>query len=237
MPLINYGTLRGQILDASPYQQGADHYQILVKDDTYYRIAVDVYSRFAGQVKNYSSTQNMVLATDRMVMFYKDENYQHPIIADFLQLKSGFTAKSNLKSSLCLDYVHSETPLFPIEAMKIVQPKSNASAGENLNSDIDPWIQKAKNNPQATVFAFGSGWNDNAPGSNPDQHIYFNPNPSLGIHNIHMNQGDSGMESKSNGSGQDGALFIYFSDIKQCVAMFFRFQNQSIDTDAQGNPV
>ncbi|MGI4749716.1 MAG: DUF2278 family protein [Janthinobacterium lividum] len=237
MPLTSYGALRGQILDASPYQQGADHYQILVKTDTYYRIAVDVYSRMAGQIKNYPSDQSAVLDTDRMVMFYKDENYQHPIIADFLQLNVGFTAKANLKPTLCLDYLHSETPLFPIEAMKIVQPKSDTSPGENLNSDIDPWIQKAKNNPQAEVFAFGSGWNDNDPGSKPDQHIYFDPNPSLGIHDIHLNQGDTSMESKNNGSRQDGALFIYFKDANQCVAMFFKFQNQSIDTDVQGNPL
>jgi len=51
-----------------------------------------------------------------------------------------------------------------------------------------------------------------------------------------MNQGDTGTQAKSNGSKQDGALFIYFKSTQKWVAMFFRFQNQSINTDANGNP-
>jgi uncharacterized protein YukJ len=62
----------------------------------------------------------------------------------------------------------------------------------------------------------------------------------MGIHDIHMNQGDSGSEEKNNGPGQDGALFLRFIGVAGTadtwVAMFFRFQNQSITTDSNGNP-
>jgi uncharacterized protein YukJ len=96
------------------------------------------------------------------------------------------------------------------------------------------------NNPQAEVFAFGSGWDDSISG-HPDPRQYFHPNPSRGIHDIHMNQGDTGSEKKNNGAGQDGALFIRFigasATADTWVGMFFRFQNQSINTDGQGNPV
>ncbi|MGI4804783.1 MAG: DUF2278 family protein, partial [Janthinobacterium lividum] len=79
--------------------------------------------------------------------------------------------------------------------------------------------------------------NDNTPGSNVDRRSFFAHNPSLGVHDIHMNQGDTGNEGKNNGSGQDGALFIHFKDTGKWVAMFFRFQNQSIHTDQNGEPV
>ncbi len=237
MPVANYGVLRGQITDAMPYQKGTDHYQILVQADQFYRIAVDVYSKFAGQVLGYSPDQQPILDTNRMVMYYKDENYQHPVTAAILKCKVGFTAKAAMSPSTYLDYLRYAPPLFPISKMKVVKPKSDGSPGDNLNSDIDPWVQQAKNNPQAEVFAFGSAWNDSIPGSNIDKRVFFSPNPSLGIHDIHMNQGDTGNERKNNGSGQDGALFIHFKDTDKWVAMFFKFQNQSINTDNNGNPV
>jgi uncharacterized protein YukJ len=120
--------------------------------------------------------------------------------------------------------------------MKVVPPKQSDNDGNDLNDDIDPWIQKALNNPQAEIFAFGSFWND-AGSAHPDPTIYFNPNPSMGVHDIHMNQGDSGSEKKDNGPGQDGALFLRFIGTPDTwVAMFFRFQSQSINTDGNGNP-
>lgn len=237
MAVADYGVLRGQITDAVPYQKGADHYQILVQADQPYRIAVDVYSKFAGQSLSYSPDLQPVLDTNRMVMFYKDENYQHPVTAAILKTNIGFTARAALSPAIYLDYLHFAPTLFPINEMKVVKPKSDSSPGENLNSDIDPWVQLAKNNPQAEVFAFGSGWNDNAPGSNVDRRNFFVQNPSLGVHDIHMNQGDTGNEGKNNGGGQDGALFIHFKDTGKWVAMFFRFQNQSIHTDQNGEPV
>jgi len=233
---VNYGVLRGKITDAMPYQSGTDHYQIIVQADQLYRIAVDVYSKFAGQPVLYSANGDTVLHTDRMVMYYKDENYQHPVIPEILKCKTGFTPKAAMNASICLDYLHFTPPLFPISLMKVVKPKTDQTPGENLNGDIDPWVQKAKNNPDAEVFAFGADWNDNLPGSIPDNHPYFAQNPSVGVHDIHMNQGDTGTQAKSNGSKQDGALFIYFKSTQKWVAMFFRFQNQSINTDANGNP-
>lgn len=234
---INYGVLRGKITDAMPYQSGTDHYQILVQADQLYRVAVDVYSKFAGQPLLYPHNGSTKLDTNRMVLFYKDENYKHPVTADILKCKVSFTPKAAMAASICLDYLHFSPALFPINQMRVVKPKSDTSPGENLNGDIDPWVQKAKNNPDAEVFAFGSGWNDNLPNSLPDKNPYFTQNPPVGVHDIHMNQGDSGRQAANNGSKQDGALFIYFKSLNKWVAMFFRFQNQSIHTDGKGNPV
>ncbi|WP_158797168.1 DUF2278 family protein [Pedobacter sp. L105] len=234
---VNYGVLRGKVINSIPYKSGADHFQIEVQADQLYRIAVDVYSQFAGEKKNYAHDGNTMLDTDRMVMFYKDENFTHPLTDKILQVSTGFTAKKAMDQAICLDYLRTSPALFPIGSMKIVTPKSALGPGDDLNDDIGPWVQKATNNPDAEVFAFGSGWDDNAAGGHPDTQHYFNPNPSLGIHDIHMNQGDSGQEEKYNGIHQDGALFFHFRNANQWVALFFRFQVQEIKTDNNGNPI
>lgn len=196
---VNYGVLRGSIIDAIPYQKGADHYQIEVQADEIYRIAVDVYSQFAGEKAHFPADGNTKLDTDRMVMYYKDENYTNPVTTKILTLNKGFTPKANMDHSLCLDYLSFNPPLFPVNSMGVVKPKSDNSPGEDLNDDIDPVVQQAKNNPNAEVFAFGSGWDDNAPGNHPKTPAYFHPNPSVGVHDIHMNQGDTGQQEKNNG--------------------------------------
>ena len=237
---VNYGLLRGQIINALPYQHGTDHYQIEVSTPSAsYRIAVDVYSQFASPIKNHfrHGKNHQPLETDRMVMFYSDTNYKHPVTAKMLQAQVGFTPKSSLPKELCLDYPRYQPQLFDLTKMTVVPPKDVNGNHQDLNDKIDPWVQKAKNNPDAEVFAFGSGWDDNAPGSHPDQNHYFNPEPKLGIHDIHMNQGDTGQEAHSNGTFQDGGLFIHFKQQDQWVALFFRFQNQSTSTDNNGNPV
>lgn len=235
---INYGLLKGAVIDAIPYNSGADHYQIEVQGGSNtYRIAVDVFSALTGNTRLYSATGFNKLDTDRMVMYYKDEDYTHPVTALMPGCASGFTAKSDLDPKLYLDYIRYTPSLFPLDKMTVVPPKQEGSGdADNLNADIDPWVQKAKNNPDAEIYALGSGWDDNAPGATPDPHQYFNPNPALGIHDIHMNQGDTGHEAVNNGTWQDGALFIHFISTGQWVAMFFRFQNQSITTDDSGNP-
>jgi uncharacterized protein YukJ len=201
---VNYGVLRGSVINALRYQHGTDHYQVEVHGGGQnYRIAVDVYSQIAGNKKLYAPDGKNVLDTDRMVMFYKDENFTHPVTALMLTCPAGFTPKNKLAKGLWLDYLR-------------FLPQNNAGY---------------------EVFAFGSGWDDTAPGSHPDPTQYFHPEPALGIHDIHMNQGDTGSEAKYNGTWQDGALFIHDIKGKKWVAMFFRFQNQSTHTDnTTGNP-
>jgi uncharacterized protein YukJ len=242
MPVSDYGLLRGSVIDAIPYKKGADHYQIEVQAaGKRYRIAVDVYSQMKGGKKHYSSDKSKVLDVDREVMFYKDEGYSHPILAALGDTEEGMTSADDLPEELRLDYVRTDPALFPLDKMTVVPPKDERGNGDDLNDDIDPVIQKAKNNPDAEVFAFGSAWDDSISGK-PDPTQYFHPNPSLGIHDIHMNQGDTGSEAKYNGVWQDGALLVRFAandkegKDETWTAMFFRFQNQSTDTDDNGDP-
>lgn len=236
MAVSNYGLLKGQVINSLPFAAAGDHYQIEVKaGGQLYRVAVDVYSQLTGAKLRYSPDGKTTLGTDRMVMYYKDENYTHPVTAALQQITIGFTPKAKLPAALCLDYLRTQPALFPVDKMQVVPP--SGGKGASLDNDIDdPWVQKALNNADAEIYVFGSSWDDNAPGSHPDPHQYFHPNPTLGVHDIHMNQGDTGTEAKYNGTYQDGALLFHFITAKQWVAMFFRFQNQSIHTDNQGNP-
>jgi uncharacterized protein YukJ len=236
MPILNYGLLTGAVINAIPYKSGADHYQVeLSAAGSLYRIAVDVYSAKKGSSRHYSPEGATTWDLDREVLYYKDENYSHPILDTLAAAADGLTAAGKLPQSLLLDYLRYQPALFPIDQMKPIPPKSTSGGGGDLNDEIDPWIQKAMNNPAARLFAFGSSWDDST-SSHPDPTVYWTPNPSLGIHDIHMNQGDSGSEAQSNGSWQDGALFLRFTNdgagagtaSTTWVAMFFRFANQSI---------
>jgi uncharacterized protein YukJ len=235
MPIQNYGLLRGQITNALPYKKGADHYQIeLNAAGQLYRIAVDVYSAKKGSKRHYSpqTKGSTTWDVDREVMFYKDENYDHPILAKLTGAEQGLTPAEELPEDLLLDYLRYNPVLFPIDQMKAVPP-----AGDNadLNDDIDPAVQKAMNNANAELFVFGSSF-DNSNDTHPDPTVYFDPNPSLGMHDVHMNQGDTGSEARSNGTFQDGALFFHFADTNTWTAMFFKFVNQSTKTDDNGDP-
>lgn len=234
---LNYGLLRGQVINSLPFKTTADHYQIEVKADQLYRIAIDVYSEIAGAQVHYAKGGSTKLDTDRILLYYKNENFVHPLTAQILQAKVGFTPKASLPAALGLDYLRTSPELFPIDSMTLVPPKATGTKGNDLNDDLNPWVLKATNNPNAEVFTFGSYWNDNIPNNITDNTQYFNPDPAVGIHDVHMNQGDSGKEATNNGTHQDGALFFYFKDTNLWVTMFFRFQNQSIKTDNNGNPV
>ncbi len=80
------------------------------------------------------------------------------------------------------------------------------------------------------VFAFGSKW---GPEDKPDQ--YFKFVPGQGVHDIHMNQGNSGSYRKDNGVYQDGCLILHYPD-DTWLAVFLAFQSQTFDTDDHGNP-
>ena len=238
MPIPNYGLLTGSVINAIPYKTGADHYQIeLSAAGSLYRIAVDVYSAKKGSTRHYSPQGATTWDLDREVMYYKDENYSHPILTTLVTAAEGLTPAGQLPQPLLLDYLRYNPALFPVDQMKAIPPKEASGGGGDLNDEIDPWIQKALNNPAARLFAFGSSWDDST-SSHPDPTVYWTPNPSLGIHDIHMNQGDSGSEAAGNGTWHDGALFLQFTgDTTTWIAMFFRFTNQSTTTDDKGNPV
>jgi uncharacterized protein YukJ len=216
MPIPDYGVLVGaatakldspEALKKNP--RGSPHYQILIEaSGEKYRIAVNVKSD--------------VNPPD--LQFYLDDNYKHPILDAVGQLAEGFNAIPNGgPNTAALDYIRGN--LFDFKDLAIL-PATADGSNNDLNDIFDVWVEKALATEGALIYAFGSKW---APEKTPD--AYFDFTPGQGIHDIHMNQGNTGSFAKDNGVYTDGGLFIHFPDEDRWVAMFLKFQSQVVHTD------
>lgn len=159
------------------------------------------------------------------VMFFVDSNLlgQAPDRAELLKiwkkkltaldaLDEGFTALPDHQPGIALDYVR-EAYVHPNEMRRL--PADEPDADDDVQDELDLWVKRAVAQ-SATAYVFGSRF----PG---------------GIHDVHMNQGNSGSFAADNGAFQDGGLvFSFTSGIS--VGIFVAFQAQSWDTDSSGNP-
>jgi uncharacterized protein YukJ len=213
MPIQDYGVLKARPLQGRQATAGSPHYQIWVVDEneTNFRIAVNVESQ------------------DQPVdlQYYIAQNFQNPITSQLSTLPSAYTALDSQSGGLALDYVRGG--LFPLDQVD----QLFAIAAENpLSQLLDKQVQQAIADSDAFLCAFGTRWPET---NTPDQPFGFVPDN--GIHNIHMNQGDTDASFASeNGPWQDGALLIYLPSTQQWTAIFLKFQSQSWQTDASGQP-
>ena len=212
MPIQNYGVLKARPLQGVQATASSPHYQILVVDEneTKFRVAVNVES----------DNQPVDL------QYYIDADFQNAITSQLSTLVSTFTALDSQPGGLALDYVRGG--LFPLDQ---VDQLFAIAAEKPLSQLLDAQIQQAIADPNAFICAFGSSWHD----STPDRPFGFVPDN--GVHNIHMNQGDtdSGFASE-NGPWQDGALLIFLPSTQKWTAIFLKFQSQSWQTDDSGQP-
>jgi uncharacterized protein YukJ len=123
-----------------------------------------------------------------------------------------------------LDYLRDG--LFPIDAMTPIPPDGQGVTLQNL---LDGQVERAKTDRRAVVIALGEFFQDRGRDST------FGFSPELGVHDIHMMQGNSGSFADDNRINGDGALFIRFAG-GETVALFVRFCVQSTTTDDRGNP-
>lgn len=208
MPIQNYGVLKARLQRGVQATAGSPHYQILVVDEneTKFRVAVNVESQ------------------DQPVdlQYYVVEDFQHAITGQLSMLSSTFTALDSQPGGLALDYIRGG--LFPLDQ---VDQLFAIAAEKPLSQLLDVQIQRAIADPDAFLCAFGQRW----PQTNtPDRPFGFKPDN--GIHDIHMNQGDSDPSFASeNGPWQDGALLIYLPSTQKWTAIFLKFQSQSWQTD------
>ncbi|KRQ00989.1 DUF2278 family protein [Bradyrhizobium manausense] len=212
----HYGVLVGSVVDGFESPDGASpHYEIRVDGGGDYRIAVNVRS----------VDQSEVLA-------YFDDQFQQAgtlDLAPYLNGDPGFQAlQTGPSGSGGLDYLRDD--LFPIDAMQPIPP---AGSGVSLKNLLDANIERAKADPSAMVVAFGEFFED---AGQVDK--YFGFQPERGIHDIHMMQGNRGQFASDNRVHGDGALFLSFNSGQEIVALFVRFQTQSLQTDDRtGDPM
>src|SRR5262249_36941429 len=82
--------------------------------------------------------------------------------------------------------------------------------------------------PAARLYAVGQRW---GPETIPDKIFGFRP--GNGVHDIHMNQGNSQRFRQDDGVWQDGGLLLHYPARDQWVGIFLAFQSQAWHTDDQ----
>lgn len=192
-----------------------DHYQILVRaGSTLHRIAVNVKSA----ATNAPST----------LLFQALTTLPAELKNGLQALTPGFKKLASKPNGLALDYVRSGS--VKPATMKPVPP-DKPGADNDLKDKLEDAVLKALSQPGSLIYALGEKW---GPENNKkDKHFHFKP--GNGIHDLHMNQGNSGKWKKDNGVYQDGALYLAYPNDKWG-AFFLAFQSQTFETDAQGNP-
>lgn len=140
----------------------------------------------------------------------------------------GYHKLPSKANGIALDYVRSG--IVKPKTMKPVPPDA-PGADNDLKDKLEDAIVKAMATPGSVVYALGEKWGPEQ--NKKDQYFHFKP--GNGIHDIHMNQGNSGKYKKDNGIFQDGAIIIEFPGDKWR-AFFFAFQSQTFHTDDNGNP-
>ena len=209
MALKGYGVLRGKVLDGTREDDpNSPHYQVhMLSGTTHYRIAVNVKSQ----------------TTPSELLFLVDENFQHPILTKLSALTSKFTPLVSKPDSGSLDFIRGN--LFSRLDMRLL-PFDLPGQDNDLNDKMEHYVNRAKLDPEAEVFAFGVRW---GPENIKDKIFKFTP--GNGVHDIHMNQGNSGSFKSDDGVWQDGGLIFHFPNLDQWVAVFLAFQSQAWHTD------
>ncbi|MCY8995780.1 YukJ family protein [Bacillus inaquosorum] len=215
MPLLNYGVLKGKVVDTAR-GEGGKHYEVHLKgeEDVDYRIAINIKSG----------------AKPSEVLYFVSEDFKSDDITILPTLEYGYTPITD--NDIALDYIRGG--LFDPKKM-IPLPHSKPGEDNDLAEKIERYIHEAKEK-NATIYAYGERW---GPENNkPDR--YFDFLPGNGIHDIHMNQGNLPEKPKwfeDDGIWQDGGVLIHFENENRWVGIFLAFQSQSWCTDEEGHRI
>lgn len=219
MPLNNYGVLKGRPISSRLGAGRSPHFQVHIVDNTMdYRISINVKSKL-------SPSELLYLVVD---------DFQHPIVKELTTLSPGFTRWEREPGNRGLDYIRGN-----VFDSKKMRPLAHDIPGpdNDLNEKIHAYVERAIADEDAEIYAFGERWGPES--QRKDK--YFGFLPGNGIHDIHMNQGNSAEYAKDDGVWQDGGLLIHYPAItdeeglerwpEQWVAIFLAFQSQSWHTD------
>ncbi|WP_329393249.1 DUF2278 family protein [Streptomyces lydicus] len=210
MPLQGYGVLAVRAVDRR--REGAahtPHYQIHLMDNSgvSYRAAVNVLSQQAPSELLY------------MVV----DDFRHPVTQLLPPAGSGFTALPSRAGGASLDFVRGN--LFDPAKMRTLPPEL-PGVDNDLADLLDHTVERAIADSTASVYVFGQRFGDRPP---EDKVFHFRPDD--GIHDIHMNQGNTGKFRADDGVWQDGGLLVHLPVESRWVGVFLAFQSQSWHTD------
>lgn len=220
MPIRSYGYLHGRVIDIRrESDEASPHFEIHVQPapgvvgELDFRVAVNVKSQ----------------AWPSELLYVAIEDFQHPVLQELSASPEGWTEVPRRPGGVALDYIRGN--LFDRQQMRALP--ADLPGGDNDLSDIlESWAQRAKGDEQARIFAFGERW-----GPQPERaDQVFGFTPGNGVHDIHMNQGNSPDFAAGDGVWQDGGLLLHFPGAQRWVALFLAFLSQSWHTeDANGH--
>jgi uncharacterized protein YukJ len=208
MGVERYGVLKGRAIGRRSGRGRKPHYQIhLFAGDDDYRVAINI-----GSDSQPADLRYLV-----------DDQFRHPLTRSLGGLPPGFTPLERQPGGAALDYIRGN--LFNPERMRVL-PAVLPGPDNDLNEQLDRFVQRVMADAEARLYAFGSRW-----GPEQQRDDYFGFRPGNGVHNVHMNQGNNDRHRDEDGTWQDGALLIHFPVTAQWIGIFLAFQSQTWHTD------
>ncbi|WP_433362098.1 DUF2278 family protein [Actinoplanes sp. CA-142083] len=208
MPIKRYGALRAAVVDRRIETSDTPHYQIHLR-------AAGVDYRAAVNVRSQQRPPEL--------LYVAVDDFKHPILDRVRELPDGFTELSSDGTGAALDYIRGN--LFQRQLMRPV-PTAEPGPENDLGDFLDHYVRRALGDDAARAYVFGQAWGPEP--TTPDKVFHFSP--GNGVHDVHMNQGNSGRFADDDGVFQDGGLLLHFPG-DAWVAIFLAFQSQSFHTD------
>ncbi|KAJ5096707.1 Protein of unknown function DUF2278 [Penicillium angulare] len=148
------------------------------------------------------------------LVFWINRNFQeNPMVNNLSELDSGFKLLENEEAAsglLRLDLIRGN--LFNVDSGRLL-PHDIEGPNNDMIDVLEPEVKKAIEE-DAEIYLFGEQFNSRD-----------------GIHNCHMNQGNSKKYQKDDGVFQDGGLLIHYPSSGQWVGVFMGFASQAVHTD------
>src|SRR3954470_10031972 len=211
MPLQDYGVLAGRVV-GTRREGSADtpHYQIHLVDGagTEYRAAINVLSQ----------------QSPSELLYLVNDDFRHPLTDALPAPASGWTEMPPQPGRANLDFIRGN--LFDRAEMRTLPP--DVTGPDNDLADLlDHYVQRAMGDPRVAAFVFGERFGPEP--ATPDKVFGFRP--GNGVHDVHMNQGNSTQFRRDDGIWQDGGLLLHLVAESRWVAIFLAFQSQAWHTD------
>ncbi|UOY89425.1 YukJ family protein [Bacillus glycinifermentans] len=169
--------------------------------------------------RHYRCAVNVKSSDQSKVLYYADNDFDASQITILPGIPVGYQAlhENSANHQIAIDYIRGN--LFNAADMK---PLPHTLPGEknDLYEFLEEYANKAKNDQHAAIYVYGSKFDT-----------------GLGMHNIHMNQGNprGSRWENDNGTWKDGGILIQFEN--SWAAVFLAFQTQSWCTDRDGQPI
>jgi uncharacterized protein YukJ len=211
VPLSSYGVLVGRVVDRRREPDGdSPHFQLRLIDDdaVHYRAAINVRSQ----------------QEPSELLYLVDDDLRHPVTAAAGVLPWGWHRLAATSGGPNLDYIRAN--LVDRRAMRALPPDADGPDND-LEDLLDHYVQRAEADPDARALVFGQRWPTE--GGVPDKIFGFVP--GNGVHDVHMNQGNSGSFRQDDGVWQDGGLLLHLPAESRWIGIFLAFQNQAWHTD------